>query len=174
MMEMYTEMADHILIGKVIRRFGTESGIIVVKVQWIDKIRSKSDLKAGWEDEWIIVADNHYHTPCIYYGPIECRYLKRVYEAGGNVTKQIVFMAAGRKIYTDRDSVKVVDADALDLELYNDKIRQLKEEQKFKPAEPKPIQKKKVVIVRKKPTITAKKKIVVKVKQTAAAAAIVL
>lgn len=174
MMEMYTEMADHILIGKVIRRFNTGSGIIV-KVQWIDKIRNKTDLKAGWEDEWIIVADNHYHTPCIYYGPIECRYLKRVYEAGGNVTKQIIFMAAGRKIYTDRDSVKVVDADALDLELYNDKIRQLKEEQKFKPAEPKPIQKKKVVIVRKKPIVTPKKKMVVKVKQTTTtAAAIVL
>lgn len=173
MMEMYTEMADHILIGKVIRRFNTESGIIVVKVQWIDKIRNKTDLKAGWEDEWIIVADNHYRTPCIYYGPIECRYLKRVYETSENVTKQIVFMAAGRKVFTNKDSVKVVDADALDIELYNDKIRQLKEEQKVKLAEqPKPV--KKVVIVRKKPIIAPKKKIVVRVKQTASAAAIVL
>ena len=172
MMEMYTEMADHILIGKVIRRFNTESGIIV-KVQWIDKIRNKTDLKAGWEDEWIIVADNHYHMPYIYYGPIECRYIKQVYEIGRNVTKQIVFMAAGRKIYTNKNSVKVVNADALDLELYNDKIRQLKEEQTFKPAEPKPFQKKKVVIVRKKPIIAPKKKVVVKVK-TATIAAIVL
>lgn len=166
MMEMYTEMADHILIGKVIRRSFNESGVIV-KVRWIDKIKNKASLKTSWEDELIIVADNH--TPYIYYGPVECRLLrKRIYEAGEHVNKQIVLMAAGRKVYTD---VQIIDADTIDLELYYDKIKRLKkEEQKFKlAAKPKPIQKKKVVIVRKKP-IMPKKKMIVKVKTITAAA----
>ena len=76
-MEMYSEIGDRIIVGKLVRKFIGPKGNTEIRVDFdvMKHVRVPEDLNIGWDDAYVVTSSSRDYLPRIYYGPCEIKVL---------------------------------------------------------------------------------------------------
>ena len=132
-MELYSEIGDRILVGKLVRKFINSNGHTEIKVDFesMKRVKSPSDMNIGWDEAWVVVNEARNYIPRIYYGPVDVKVLRKQYKGGENIIKQIVLKADYMREFKFEHGMCVSQADYFDFEYAKEEARKIKEYQKL-------------------------------------------
>ena len=132
-MELYSEIGDRILVGKLVRKFINSNGHTEIKVDFesMKRVKSPSDMNIGWDEAWVVVNEARNYIPRIYYGPVDVKVLRKQYKGGETIIKQIVLKADCMREFKFEHGMCVSQADYFDFEYAKEEARKIKEYQKL-------------------------------------------
>lgn len=131
-MELYSEIGDRILVGKLVRKFiNFNHTEIKVDFESMKRVKSPSDMNIGWDEAWVVVNEARNYIPRIYYGPVDVKVLRKQYKGGETIIKQIVLKADYMREFKFEHGMCVSQADYFDFEYAKEEARKIKEYQKL-------------------------------------------